>query len=127
MRSFALVALGGAAGTLARHGVGEWLNPDGASFPLGTFAVNVTGSFLLGALLTLLVLRGDGGRQRDARLVLGTGALGGYTTYSALAVETQQLVRDGHVALGLTYALGSLAAGLLAALAGIAAVRGAGR
>ena len=119
MRSFALVAVGGAAGTLARHVVGEWLNPD-RSFPLGTFAVNITGSFVLGALLTFLLLRPDDARHRAAGLLLGTGFLGGYTTYSALAVETQDLLRDDRIALGLVYALGSVAAGLVAALAGIA-------
>lgn len=123
MRSFALVVVGGAVGTLTRHGIGEWLNPDGPSFPLGTFAVNATGSFLLGALLTILLVRADDAHRRAARLLLGTGFLGGYTTYSALAVETQQLLRDDHVALGLTYALGSVTAGLVAAFVGIAAGR----
>lgn len=127
MRSFLLVAVGGATGTLARHGIGEWLNPD-HRFPVGTFAVNVTGSFVLGALLAALLLRGtDDGARRATRLLLGTGFLGGFTTYSALAVETQTLLRDDHIALGLTYALGSVAAGLVAALAGIAAARAATR
>ncbi|MET0929708.1 MAG: CrcB family protein, partial [Aeromicrobium sp.] len=63
MRSFLLVAAGGAAGTLVRHAIGEWLNP-GHAFPAGTFAVNVSGSFVLGALLTVLMMRGadDGPR-----------------------------------------------------------------
>lgn len=123
MRLFWLVVGGGAAGTLARHGVSELLDP-ARLFPLGTLTVNVTGSFLLGALLAVLVAKGDDtGRRREARLLLGTGFLGGYTTYSALAVETETLLRDDHVALGLSYALGSVAAGLLAALAGIAVAR----
>jgi CrcB protein len=127
VRSFALVAAGGFAGTLARHGIGEWLNPEAQQFPVGTFVVNVSGSFLLGVLLTLLILDGDDtGSRRTARLLLGTGVLGGYTTYSALAVETQQLLRDEHVALGLTYASATLAAGLLAALTGIATGRSLG-
>lgn len=127
MRSFLVVAVGGAAGTLARHAIGEWLDP-GHAFPVGTFAVNVTGSFALGALLAMLMARGaDDVRRRTARLLLGTGFLGGYTTYSALAVETQGLLRDDRVALALAYAVGSVAAGLLAALAGIAAARAATR
>ena len=123
MKLFWLVVLGGTAGTLARHGIGEWVDAD-RLLPVGTLAVNVTGSFVLGALLTLLALRGhDTGTRRETRLLLGTGFLGGYTTYSALAVETQTLLRDGHVQLGLAYALGSVALGLAAALAGIAVGR----
>jgi CrcB protein len=126
VRSFLLVALGGTIGTLARYGIGEWLDA-GGSIPLGTLAVNVTGSFLLGALLASLAARSDdvggGGRRRASRLLLGTGLLGGYTTYSALAVETEQLMRDGRVALGLAYALGSVVAGRAAPHAGLLAGR----
>ncbi|WP_199906935.1 fluoride efflux transporter FluC [Aeromicrobium chenweiae] len=123
MRSFALVALGGAAGTLTRYGISHPLD-DGRLLPAGTFGVNVAGSFVLGALLTALVLRGDdSGGRRTLRLLLGTGFLGGFTTYSALAVQTHTLLRDDHVALGLAYAVGSVLAGLGAAGAGIAAAR----
>ena len=119
MKLLAMVVVGGAAGSLARYGMGEWLNP-GHDLPVGTLVVNVTGSFVLGALLTVLAARGDdSGRRREARLLLGTGFLGGYTTYSALAVDTQRLLRDD-VALGLTYGLGSVVLGLVAAAAGIA-------
>lgn len=123
----ALVVVGGATGSLTRYGVSEWLNP-GHRFPVGTFAVNVTGSFVLGALLAVLVLRGDDtGRRHQVRLLLGTGFLGGYTTYSSLAVEAETLLRSDHVALGLAYAVGSVVAGLLAALAGVAVGRRAAR
>lgn len=128
MKSFLAVAVGGAAGTLLRHGVGGWLAGDDRIFPVATFVVNLTGSFLLGALLAVLALRGtDTGRRRDVRLLLGTGFLGGYTTYSALAVETDHLLRTDHAALALTYALGTVLLGLVAALAGIAAGRAATR
>lgn len=127
MRSFAIVALGGAVGTLGRHGIQEWLTT-GHLFPLATFAVNVCGSFLLGLLLATVVLRTpDDHRRRDARLLLGTGVLGGFTTYSTLAVETQTLLRDDHVALALTYGFGSAVVGILAALAGTFTARAASR
>ncbi len=126
MRSFALVAVGGAAGTLARHGIAEALDAD-RLFPVATFLVNVTGSFALGALLAVLLVRDHSEPANRMRLLLGTGFLGGYTTYSALAVETDTLLRGDHVALGLTYAAGSVIAGLLAACAGVATARAVGR
>ena len=122
MRSFALVAIGGAAGTLARHGIAEVLDPD-RLFPLATFLVNLTGAFALGALLETLLVRDHSAPAKRLRLLLGTGFLGGYTTYSALAVETDTLLRGDHVALGLAYAAGSVVAGLVAAQAGVAAAR----
>lgn len=126
MRSFALVAIGGAAGTLTRHGVAEALDAD-RLFPMATFLVNVTGSFALGALLAVLLVRDHSAPASRLRLLLCTGFLGGYTTYSALAVETDTLLRGDHVALGLTYAAGSVVAGLLAAYAGVAAARAVAR
>jgi len=122
VRSFALVAIGGAAGTLSRHGIAEALDGD-RLFPLATFLVNVTGSFALGALLAVLLVRDHSAPANRLRLLLGTGFLGGYTTYSALAVETDTLLRGDHVALGLAYAVGSVVAGLMAASAGVAAGR----
>lgn len=118
MRSFALVFLGGAAGTLARHGVNEWIAP-GWLFPLATMTVNVTGSFLLGLVLTALALRSDEDEsRRRLRLLLGTGFLGGYTTYSTMAVETDQLLRDGHGWLAVTYIASAAVLGVLAAICG---------
>lgn len=114
MKSLALVVFGGAAGTLSRFGVNEAL-PDGGLFPWATFTVNVVGSFALGVLLAALLTR-----RTELRLLFGTGFLGGFTTYSALAVETDTLLRGDHVVLGIAYAFGSVLAGLAAALAGVA-------
>jgi CrcB protein len=121
VRSFALVAIGGAAGTLTRHGIAEAFDAD-RLFPLATFLVNVTGSFALGALLAVVLVR-DSAPANRLRLLLGTGFLGGYTTYSALAVDTDTLLRGDHMALGLAYATGTVVAGLVAAYAGVAAAR----
>ncbi|MDX6277497.1 MAG: fluoride exporter [Nocardioidaceae bacterium] len=127
MKSFLIVALGGTFGTLSRYGVAQAVQPD-TLFPLATFLVNLTGSFLLGALLATLIVRGDdAGHRRTLRLLLGTGFLGGYTTYSALAVETDTLLRADHAALGLTYAIVTVIGGLLAAFAGIVAARAVAR
>ena len=81
----------------------------------------MTGAFLLGILLELLSRRGpDHGRRRALRLFLGTGLLGGFTTYSALANDTAVLVASGNAVAGISYGLGTLFVGALAAWGGIA-------
>lgn len=118
-----LVALGGALGTSARFGV-ERLLGTSEGLPVGTLTVNLVGAFVLGALIEGLALRGsDAGRRRAARLLAGTGFLGGFTTYSALAVESDALLRDGRVGLAVAYALTTVVAGLLLTLAGIFSAR----
>jgi fluoride exporter len=122
-----LVAVGGAAGSIARYGV-ERLLGTSDGLPVGTLTVNLTGAFLLGVLIEVLALRGsDAGHRRAARLLLGTGFLGGFTTYSALAVETDGLLRDGRAGLALAYVLATVVVGLLASLAGVLAARKAAR
>jgi CrcB protein len=122
-RLLGLVFLGGAAGTLARWAVGLVV-PHGARLPLGTFTVNLVGAFVLGALLEHLAGRGpDRGRQRALRVTLGTGFCGGFTTYSALAVDTGSLLRSGLVGHALGYALGTVVLGVAASALGIALAR----
>lgn len=119
----ALVALGGAAGSLVRHGV-ELMLGTADGLPVGTLTVNLVGAFALGALLEGLVTRGsDVSRRRAARLLVGTGFLGGFTTYSALAVEADGLVQDGRIGLALGYVLTTVVVGLVASLAGILTAR----
>ena len=85
-------------------------------FPLGTLAVNVTGSLLLGLLLGLSLHHGLGGRSL---LVLGTGLCGGYTTMSTLAWESVALTVERAPGLALLNVFGSFALGLAAAAAGL--------
>lgn len=91
------VAVGGALGSLARHftvnGLAAWL---GRTFPYGTLAVNVTGSFLMGLALSLLVQRGLLGEPWRAGLIVGV--LGGFTTFSAFSIETVNLMIEGALA-----------------------------
>jgi CrcB protein len=89
-----LISLGGAVGTAARYLLSLWLlHALGPAFPYGTLAVNVIGSFLLGVIMqagldtTLL--------SPTARIVLGTGVMGGFTTYSTFNYETLQYVQAG--------------------------------
>jgi CrcB protein len=121
-----LVGAGGAAGTAVRATVAALVPADG--WPWATWAVNVTGAFLLGLLLDVLARTGpDDGRRRAARLLLGTGFLGGYTTYSTLALDTVTLTGSGHPGVALGYAASTLVAGLVAAAAGIALGAHSGR
>jgi CrcB protein len=102
----------GAAGAYARFSVAAAVTARRpGDFPSGTFVVNMTGGFALGALTGL-------GVSGDALLVLGTGFLGGYTTFSTWMVEAQRLGEDGELALLLLYLLGSMIAGLATTGAG---------
>jgi CrcB protein len=106
------VALVGAAGAWARFSLGAAVTARWPSeFPFGTFIVNLTGGFLLGLLVGLSV-------TGDALLVLGTGLLGAYTTFSTWMVEAQRLGEDGAFPVMSLYLLGSMVAGLAATGAG---------
>ncbi len=117
----AAIALGGAIGAVARYGLMLALPTRVGRFPWGTFTINVSGSLVLGLLLVLLAERFP--PSRYARPFIGTGVIGAYTTFSTYAVETDLLVRNGHPGVAAGYALGSLAAGLIAAWAGVVAGR----
>jgi CrcB protein len=81
-------------------------------FPLGTFLINVTGSFLIGLLMAFFT--GWGSLHPNWRLLLVTGVLGGYTTFSSFEYETLIAVQSGIPALGLLYVLSSVCAGYVA-------------
>ncbi|MHA7279359.1 CrcB family protein [Arthrobacter sp. MDT2-2] len=115
-----LVFLGGMGGTLARFGIAAAL-PAPEGLPLGIFLINIAGAFALGLLLEALARGGaDHGRRRALRLLLGTGFLGGFTTYSALAVDSALLLGAGRAVEGVTYLAVSVLVGLGATAAGIA-------
>jgi len=117
----AAIAAGGMLGATARFELAEALPTTAGHFPWATFWANLSGSFLLGFLFILLVERFP--PTRYVRPFLATGILGAYTTMSTYQVETALLIKDRHVATGLLYGLGSLAAGLVLAYAGVAAAR----
>jgi CrcB protein len=116
------VAAGGALGTLARYGANWALPGSTVAFPWATFLVNVVGSFLLGAILTVVVERWS--PTRYVRPFAAIGFCGGFTTFSTFAVEIVQRGQHGRIALAAVYLAASLFAGLAAALAGIAVARG---
>src|SRR5688500_4630170 len=116
MARFLWICLGGAVGTGARYLLSGWtMRTLGVSFPYGTLAVNVIGSFLiavlmfLGAESTLI--------HPTVRLALTTGVMGGFTTYSSFSFETTKYFQDGAWAIGalnvLVMVFGCLAACLL--------------
>lgn len=123
-RLLALVMLGGAAGSTARWQLSQAFARGPEHWPWATFAINVVGSLLLGLLLETLLRGGpDAGWRRGIRVGVGTGLLGGFTTYSTFIVETDRLVATGHLWVAAAYAAVSVVLGVLAALAGIALAR----
>lgn len=105
-----------------REVVGLWLGTPG--WPLGILVINLSGSLALGALLEWLSRQGpDEGRRRAVRLALGTGVLGGYTTYSALAVDSVTLLARGEMLTGVFYPVASVLLGVVAAGVGILVAR----
>lgn len=119
-RYLGIVALGGALGTAARDAISTALPAqNGVSWSI--FWINITGALLLGVLLESLARRGpEEGRRRILRLLLGTGVLGGFTTYSTLATSTAALFLAHRDLTGTGYALLTVLAGAVATGAGIA-------
>lgn len=110
LEKYLVVLTGAGIGGLARYLAGTWIMSKYAGrFPLGTFIINVTGSFLIGVLMTLLTERWQ--PHPNWRLFLVVGVLGGYTTFSSFEYETYQAVRDGARWIGLAYVTGSVIVG----------------
>ena len=116
-----LVGIGGALGAIIRFGVNQVVAARwGTHFPFGTFLINISGSFVIGLALTLLL-----GRNADAawRLVLVVGLLGGYTTFSAYAFELVTLLGAGNTGSAALYLIASNALGIAACLVGVVLAR----
>ena len=122
MHDVLLVGAGGFLGAAARYLVGGWVHRFATpAFPWGTLVVNVSGCLLLGMLMGTLETRAGVGPSW--RLFAGIGVLGGYTTFSTLSYETVELMRRGQPWQALANGAGSLVAGCLAVVLGVALVR----
>jgi len=123
MTNWLWVALGGAAGSVARYGLGvqasRWL---GTAWPYGTFIANIVGGFLIGLLAGWLAHRGGADHWR---LLLGVGVLGGFTTFSAFSLETAGMIQRGDWGGAAAYAVFSAALAIAAVFAGLMLARGA--
>jgi fluoride exporter len=109
-----VVAMGGMLGSVARFWLGGAVQRINSSdFPIGTLAVNVLGSFVIGLVMAASLERGTLGPT--ARLFLTVGFCGGFTTMSTFSYETLMLLRDGQTA----FALGNIAASVVAGLAAV--------
>ena len=112
------VGVGGLVGANARYGLGRLLAERwGAAFPYGTFVVNATGSVAIGVVMTLLVARVA---DPAWRLLIVTGFLGGYTTFSAYSFEAVAMLQEGRWGRALVYVLGSNLVGLVGCWMGVA-------
>ncbi len=111
---FVALTLGGAIGTNARYLLSRWLNELAwaRGFPLGTFVINATGSFLLG-LAAVVILERLPPSQQAWYLWIGTGFCGAYTTFSTFEWETFKLIRDGSFTFALLNIVGSVLVGFL--------------
>ncbi len=118
LKNILLVALGGAAGSVARYLLSKAIQDTAATaFPWGTMAVNVAGCLLIGLLYGLA--SGDGTRLgADLKLMLTVGFCGGFTTFSTFANESLTLAKTGDALLSAAYIGSSVALGMLAVMAG---------
>jgi CrcB protein len=117
LSALGVVALGGGVGSVLRYALSRAVHPAADGFPTATLIINLSGSLLLGALVVAVT---EVWRPHHLlRPLLGTGMLGGYTTFSTFAMET----RGATAAVGIAYVLASVAGGVIAAWLGMSLVR----
>ena len=119
---YAIVFIGGGIGAALRHGVNvAAARLFGTSFPYGTLTVNIVGSLVMGLLTAYFAFKID--MPQHWRLLLTTGVLGGFTTFSTFSLDVAVLYERGEVAMAAFYVLLSVAASIGALFGGLALVR----
>ena len=96
LKTCALIALGGALGTLGRYGLAAAAMPISQALPWGTIIINIIGSFVIGFFGTLTLAHGRMPLPEAARLFVMVGVCGGFTTFSSFSLQTLDLLRGGH-------------------------------
>jgi len=123
MQNALLAGIGGFVGAALRHVLGGWIARAsmGMDFPWGTFLVNLAGCLVAGLLMAWVTRSGL--LTPSLRVLLFTGVLGGFTTFSAFGMETVQLLQRQEILVAVFYVLGSVTAALIAVWIGLAAAR----
>lgn len=119
IKPFLLVGIGGAAGSIARYGVGlAFARLCTTAYPLATLSINLLGSLLIGVFFGIFT-RGSVASSQNMLLLLATGLCGGFTTFSAFALENINLMQRGQTSVALAYSIISVAGGLLCCKVGL--------
>ena len=113
----AVIAAGGVLGVAARYGVGRAIPRADGAFPWATLWINISGSFVLGVFIVFVLERL--GPTRYLRPFFATGFVSSFTTFSTFSVETDLLIKDGHLTTAAAYVASTLVVGLLSAWLGI--------
>ena len=118
MNKYWMVGLGGFLGAIARFWLGDYIsNRMGARFPYGTFVINITGSFLIGLVVTILAEKIHW--NAGWRYLIPIGFIGAYTTFSTFELETFQSLRDGEILFAFLNIFLSVALGFIAVWLGV--------
>ena len=119
---YLMVGIGGAVGSVLRFWIGSYVGGRlGSRFPYGTFVVNITGSFLIGMILTILAEKTQW--SDNWRYLIPIGLIGGYTTFSAFEYETFRVFQDGELLIAGLNVVGSVVIGFFSVWLGVIAGR----
>ena len=111
------IAIGGAAGSVSRYAISAWMMRAHGAFPLGTFVINVVGSFLIALFARAF---GHPDSNPIVRAALTIGFCGGFTTFSTFSAEFVALVQEGRGGRAVMYAVASVVTSVVAVVAGLA-------